>query len=471
MCDLCRRGFMRGVAAIGAAGLIASPLRAQERSGNALPARGEFTIANAAILTMDETLGDIAGGSIHVRNGEIIAVGKDVAGGGQRISGENLIVMPGLVETHWHMWNTLYRSFAGDKPEEGYFPTVARFGQQMTPNDIFQSTRLSAAEAINSGMTTVHSWCHNVRSQAHAEADIRALSEVGIRARHSCGWPQGMSDTQSADQSVIESLAKNWKSWSNEGLITLGVAWRGQFRVKPIEESVYRPEIDNARKLGVPITVHVGSARKLLGHVETLYKSQLMGKDLLLIHTLSATPAELDMIKDGGCSVSVSPGTELRIGYGLPQLSEMLAKGIPVGISVDTSALTGSSNLFAVLKLARDVENVKAESEFKMSAKKALELGTIEGARALGIDDKVGSLKPGKRADVIAINTNALNMAVVTDPAHLVLEATNPENVDTVVIDGRILKSGGKLTALDAPKVVAEARLALADVRERTKWR
>ena len=164
-----------------------------------MPARGEFVITNAYVMTMDPSLGDFDGGSVHVRNGEIVAVGKIVNGGGETIDGAGMIVMPGLIDTHWHMWNTLFRSFAGDKPEEGYFPTVARFGQQMSANDVFQSTRLSAAEAINSGMTSVHSWCHNVRSQAHAEADIRALTEVGIRARHSCGWPQGMPDTQMAE--------------------------------------------------------------------------------------------------------------------------------------------------------------------------------------------------------------------------------------------------------------------------------
>src|SRR5215831_18003293 len=462
MCELCRRRFIGGAAALGAAGaagLFSSPLMAQPRRGDAassrLPARGEFTIANAYVMTMDRALGDIADGAVHVRNGEIVAVGKDVKGGGQKIDGTGMIVMPGLVETHWHMWNTLYRSFSGDKPEEGYFPTVARFGQQMNADDVFQSTRLAAAEAINSGTTFVHSWCHNVRSTAHAEADIRALAEVGIRARHSCGWPQGLPDTQSADQGPIESLARNWQSWSNEGLITLGMAWRGQFRAGPIKPEVYQPEVDNARKLGLPITVHVASSRKAVN----------------LIHMLSATGAELDMIKESGSAVSVSPGSELRIGYGYPQTSEMLAKGIPLGISVDTSALVGSSNLFAVLKLARDCENAKAESEFKMPARKALELGTIEGARSMGLDDKIGSLKPGKRADLIAISPNALNMAVVTDPAHLVLEATGPENVDTVVVDGRILKRGGKLAALDTPKVVAGARAALAGVRERTKWR
>jgi 5-methylthioadenosine/S-adenosylhomocysteine deaminase len=478
MCELCRRRFIRGAAALGAAGvtgLFSSPLMAQTERGNIgaskLPARGEFTIAGAHVMTMDSALGDIADGSVHVKNGEIIAVGKDVTGGGTKIDGTGMIVMPGLVETHWHMWNTLFRSFAGDRPEEGYFPTVARLGQQMNADDIFASTRLSAAEAINSGMTFVHSWCHNVRSTAHAEADIRALAEVGIRARHSCGWPQGLPDTQAADQGPIESLARDWKSWSNEGLITLGMAWRGQFRAGPIKPEVYQPEFDNARKLALPITVHVASARKAVGQIELLYKAKLMGRDVQLIHTLSASAAELDMIKETGSPVSSSPGSELRIGYGYPQLSEMLAKGIPLGISVDTSALTGSSNLFGVLKLARDCENAQAESEFKMTARKALELGTIEGARSMGMDDVIGSLKPGKRADLIAINPNALNMAVVTDPAHLVLEATGPENVDTVVVDGRILKRGGQLVALNTPEVIAGARVALAGVRERAKRR
>ena len=326
MCDICRRGFMRGAAAlgvVGASGMLSSPLMAQAQGGatRRLPARGEFTIANAYVMTMDRNLGDFTSGSVHVRDGEIVGVGQGTSGG-ERIDGSGMIVMPGLVETHWHMWNTIFRSFAGDKAEEGYFPTVARFGQQMTPDDIFQSTRLSAAEAINSGMTFVHSWCHNVRSTAHAEADIRALSEAGIRARHSCGWPQGLPDTQSVDQAPIESLAKNWKDFSNEGLLTLGMGWRGQFRAGPIKPEVYQPEFDNARKLGLPITVHVAAAaHRAVNQVELLYKSKLLGKDVQLVHALAVTPAELDMIKDSGASVSTSPGSELRIGYGYPLIS------------------------------------------------------------------------------------------------------------------------------------------------------
>src|SRR5256886_16016643 len=114
MCELCRRSFIRGAAALGTAGatgLFSSPLTAQARRGDGgsskLPARGEFTIVNAYVMTMDSALGDIAGGSVHVRNGEIVAVGKDVKGGGQKINGTGMIGKPGLVETHWHMWNTL----------------------------------------------------------------------------------------------------------------------------------------------------------------------------------------------------------------------------------------------------------------------------------------------------------------------------------------------------------------------------
>jgi cytosine/adenosine deaminase-related metal-dependent hydrolase len=106
-----------------------------------------------------------------------------------------------------------------------------------------------------------------------------------------------------------------------------------------------------------------------------------------------------------------------------------------------------------------------------MSARRALELGTIDGARSLGIDDKVGSLRPGKRADVIMISTEQLNMGVFTDPAHMVVESTQPGNVDTVIVDGRILKRGGKLTALAVDQIVADAAASLDAVRKRANWR
>jgi 5-methylthioadenosine/S-adenosylhomocysteine deaminase len=110
-------------------------------------------------------------------------------------------------------------------------------------------------------------------------------------------------------------------------------------------------------------------------------------------------------------------------------------------------------------------------SEFKLTARRVLELATIEGARSLGIDDRAGSLRPGKRADIIAVTTRALNMGGFADPAHLLVGSALPENVDTVVVDGRILKRAGKLTALPEAQVVADARAALEAIRKRANWR
>jgi 5-methylthioadenosine/S-adenosylhomocysteine deaminase len=124
-----------------------------------------------------------------------------------------------------------------------------------------------------------------------------------------------------------------------------------------------------------------------------------------------------------------------------------------------------------VMRNVRDAENARTLSEFKLTARRVLELATIEGARSLGIDDKVGSLRPGKRADIIAVTTRALNMGGFADAAHLLVGSALPENVDTVVIDGRILKRAGKFTALPEAQVVADARAALEGIRKRANWR
>jgi cytosine/adenosine deaminase-related metal-dependent hydrolase len=476
MRDFRRRELLAGLGAIGTAGVVPSTLFAAgepaPRAAAPLPPRGEWLIRKAYVMTMDPALGDIADGSVHIRNGRIVAVGKDlVAPAARVVDGAAMIVMPGLVDTHWHMWNTLYRSFSGDQASDGYFATVARYGQQMTPDDMYQSTRLAAAEAINSGITTVHDWCHNARGRAHAEGDIRALQEAGLRGRFSYGWPQGLSDTQICNLTDLESLHRDWTNYASEGLLTLGFGWRGKFRVSPIPPEIHRKEFETARRLGLPISAHVGSARKAKGQIESHAKDGFLGPDVQIVHALSATPEEIQMVKTAGSTVSLSPGSELRIGFGFTLTSEFLAAGVPVGISVDNTSLSGTANLFSALKLARDVENAKSESEFKLTARRMLEIGTIDGARSMGLGDVTGSLTPGKRADVIMISTNALNMGVFTEPAHMALECTQPENIEMVIVDGRVLKSGGKLTSLSTPIIIREARASLEGVRKRTGWR
>ncbi|PYN27477.1 MAG: hypothetical protein DMD99_02255 [Candidatus Rokuibacteriota bacterium] len=190
-----RRAFLRGAAALGVAAHADMAGAAQEaspgRGSFPLPARGEFVIRGAYVMTMDPTLGDIPRGDVHVKNGAIVAVGAGLkAGGAQVLDGRDMIVLPGFVDTHWHMWNTLLRSMAGDKRELGYFPTVATLGKVFTPNDMYQGTRLSAVEALYSGFTFVHDWCHNIRGPEFAAASLRALRESGLRGRFSYGTPR-----------------------------------------------------------------------------------------------------------------------------------------------------------------------------------------------------------------------------------------------------------------------------------------
>ena len=459
-----RRHFLGSLAAA-----MATPAFCQTSK----PQRRELLLRNGYVMTMDPELGEIAGGDVHIRDGQIAAVGKNIsAPRATVINGQGTIVLPGLVDTHWHMWNTLLRSFAGDTPDQGYFATAATFGQVMTPEDMYHSTLLGAAEALHSGITTVHNFCHNVRSLQHAEADICALQEAGLRARWSYGWPQGLADTQVSNLADLETLKRDWAKFANDGLLSLGFAWRGMFRNTALPAQVYRTEFDAARRLGLPISAHVGSAEiDAKGQIAAHAKENLLGKDVQIIHALSASPAEIEMIAKADSPVSLSPGTETRMGYGITKIGEFLDAGVRTGISIDNTVLAGDANLFGLLKLARNIENGKNHNEFKMTARRALALGTIDGARSLGIDAITGSLKPGKRADVIMVSTRQLNMGVFTDPAHLLVGSAQPENVDTVIVDGRILKRGGKLTALPVNPILDHAAASLAAIRKRAHWR
>jgi cytosine/adenosine deaminase-related metal-dependent hydrolase len=126
--------------------------------------------------------------------------------------------------------------------------------------------------------------------------------------------------------------------------------------------------------------------------------------------------------------------------------------------------------MFAIMKAIQNVENARARDEFKLTARRVLELATIGGARSMGLDATIGSLTPGKRGDLILVDTRQLNLAVLTDPAHMLVEAAQPANVDTVVVDGRVLKREGQLVGVDVEALIDETRAALSGVRQRADW-
>jgi cytosine/adenosine deaminase-related metal-dependent hydrolase len=469
-----RRAVLGGAIAAGAISLAHSMTRASAQPaplGGRLPARENLIIRNAYVMTMDARLGDIADGDVHVNNGGIVAVGRNLdAPGASVIDGRNMLVLPGFIETHWHMWNTIMRGMAGDKPELGYFPTTAALGKVFQASDMYQGTRFAAAEAINGGMTFVHSWCHNIRTLEYAEEDVRALRETGIRARFTFGWWQDQRADEPMRSADLEHLHRNWTRYSNEGLISLGFGWRGvpSARDAAVAGDLYKREIAAVRALGIPVTVHANSSG--MGQVAQYMKDKLLGKDLQIVNPIRSTPEEIQGLVEAGSPVSFSPVVGMRIGRGFPQTGKFIAAGIPIGLAIDDTVLGGNADMFAIMKLIRNSENAAAQDEFKLLPRKVLEIATISGARSMGVDHLVGSLVPGKRADLIMISIQDVNLGVFTAPANMIVDAAQPSNVDTVIVDGRILKRQGKLTALDKRQVISEASAALTAIRTRANW-
>ena len=272
------------------------------------------------------------------------------------------------------------------------------------------------------------------------------------------------------DLAGLERLHRDWDGCSAGGRLSLGMAWRGPGGSNPavrVPAPVYRREIETARALGLPVTVHASGPRTAQGQITTLAGGGLLGPDLQVVHANCATADEVAALVDTGTRVSISPHSELLIGYGLPRTAEFLAAGIGVGLSVDSTVLTGNADMFSIMKVTQGIVNAGAHEEFAMTHRQALSLGTVEGARSLGMGGVTGSITPGKRADIICVATAEPNLGVLTDPAHLLVTAAQPANVDTVIVDGRVLKRGGVLTGIDLRQVREEAQRALAGVLDR----
>jgi cytosine/adenosine deaminase-related metal-dependent hydrolase len=193
----------------------------------------------------------------------------------------------------------------------------------------------------------------------------------------------------------------------------------------------------------------------------------MLGKDVQVVHATDAPASDIAILASSGSPVSVSPFTELRVGFGVSNVGAFIAGGVTVGFSVDTTALSGNADMFGIMKVIENLEDGRTQNEFSMPPRRVIEIATIEGARSMGLDDKIGSLKPGKRADIIMIDTRDINDAPTIDVAHTIVEAVEPANVDTVIVDGRILKRHGKLTAIDERRVAAEATAASRAIRLR----
>jgi 5-methylthioadenosine/S-adenosylhomocysteine deaminase len=442
-----------------------------------LPARARLLLRGGYVMTMDQA-GDLPGADVLISDGWIVAIGSKLSEeGAEVIDAQGFIVLPGLVDTHWHMWTTLMRSLGGRGPSEGYFSMTAKVSTAFQPTDMYVAVLLSAAEALNNGITTVHDWCHNIQSFEHAEADLRALTAAGLRGRFSYGATRTTHATQPISIADLERMHRDWSGYGAGGLLDLGLAWRGvqtsvmiqgHPTIHPIPEEVYLTEITAASRMGLPVSVHANSSRTDVGHVAAIHQLGLLSKDMQIIHGLTSTAEEIRLMAAAGASASFSPFAELRIGYGITRILDFADAGVTVGLSIDSTPLVGNADMFSVMKIAQNIENGRALNEFRLLPRRVLEFATIEGARSLGLADRTGSLAAGKRADLILLDTRALNMTPFTDPAYMVVDGAQPANVDTVIVDGRVLKRRGWLTCVDVPALIRAASAASDAMRRRT---
>ena len=454
---------------MGAAGLLPRLADAQPRGvslgARTLPSRDEFVIRAAHVLSVDPTIGNLPTGDIHVRNGQIVNVAASIpAPGVPSIDATGMIAMPGMVETHWHMWGSVARNMAGEEEKTGYFPYSRVLGTQFTPEDNARGVRLALAEALFGGITTVTNWSHNLLSPDYADAEIAAHLDFGGRARFMYGYSRNVKNNETLPLDDVARVQKQYFS-GGDGLLTLGIASRGP-EYNTID--ICKVEWDAARKMGLPITTHISispDAQARFNGVKMLNDQGLLGPDVILVHATNCTPENLEMLARTRTPVSLSPYTEMRTGFGMPPVQAMLGAGVPVALSVDTLLLSGNSDMFAILKAMQNLADGSVRSEFGIKPARVLEMATIDGARALGLADQIGSLTPGKRADIILLRTDALNMAPYTEPVRMVVQSAQPYNVDTVIVDGRVLKRDGRLTGIDVSQVIANARDTITRVR------
>ncbi|MCC7487241.1 MAG: amidohydrolase family protein [Burkholderiales bacterium] len=470
-----RRAALKAAAGLAGGALAPGSLFGQPgagASGKSLPGRGEFVVRGATVLTMDSAIGDFARGDVHVSNGVIVAVGAELASGAATVlDGRGMICMPGFIDTHWHLWTSFLRPLMRiDDARRGYFPVSNRLGRFYTPEDSYRSVRLGLAEALAAGATTVHNWAHNVRSPGHAAAELSAMRDTGMRGRFAYGPAQGMPNEQPMD---LDGLARIQREWMpNDGMLTLGICSRNVGNTAnvlrgniPLE--IVRKDWGGARALGLPITLHTSGPSP----ITFLDEAKLLGPDVQLVHPLLTTPEERQILRERGVSYSISPVGESRrpASAGVMQLGELLEAGVKVSMSIDHTG-TFNCDFFECMRLLYNLHQHRIGARVLLTAKRLVQLATLDGAVDLGIAERTGSLTPGKRADLILVRTGDINITPVGDPYEALVSLAQPGNVDTVIVDGRILRRGGAFTALDHAQIVKEASAAVAALASRANW-
>ncbi|MFE6171173.1 amidohydrolase family protein [Streptomyces sp. NPDC056464] len=434
------------------------------------------------VLSMDPGIGDLSQGDVLIEDGKITAVEREIGADADVLDMSGRIVIPGFVDTHRHTWEASIRNVAPDATLDDYFVDILdTFAPLYTPEDVYAANLAGSLECLNAGITTLVDWSHINNTPGHPDAAIQGLKESGIRAQYA----YGSANTSLADYWFESRIAipgddvrriRDTHFSSDDGLLTMALATRGPgFCV----DDVVTAEWALARELDIPITVHVAMGRLAgrFGMVKHLNDLGLLGPDTTYVHCCYLHEDEWRMVADSGGTVSIAPQVEVQMGHGWPPVMKAVEYGLRPSLSVDV-VTTVPGDMFTQIRAAFGAERARVNADCwkanmpvpdtMLTARQMLEIATCNGAHVAGLEQRTGSLTPGKRADVVAIDATALNIAPVHDPAAAVTLSADVSNVETVIVDGVIHKRDGRLVADSdrARRLVQESRERLLAAKE-----
>jgi 5-methylthioadenosine/S-adenosylhomocysteine deaminase len=434
---------------------------------------GQILIKGGTVVSMDTAIGELRDADVLVSDGRIVEVGESVeADGAEVVDAGDMFVLPGLVESHRHLFYASFRGALVDSTipdwRQEFLPRVAG---KLEPEDVYWSTLFGAVDALQQGVTTVLDWCSVANTPEHASAGLAAVRESGIRAifGHGTSIERKLGNVGVSEGWASAKQLRETELNDDDGLVRLALALLG-----PEQAPWDATEIDvaTARELDVPMSVHIGGLQPPSLGVKQLNDHDLLGPDMNFSHCCSTTDEELRMLAAAGSTATASPSAESILGSGTPSSGRMRAAGLTLAIGAD-SVCCASGDLFQEIRMAIAAERtlrgreifaegrgVEHTEELGLSTRAALEAVTIGGAKACWLGDEVGSLTPGKRADVILLRSRDLNLFPASDVVGTIVGCATGSNVDTVLVDGRVVKRDGQLLRVDVERVRDEAEAA-----------
>ena len=424
-----------------------------------IPHAGRRLIKGGTVISLDPNVGDLMPGDVLVEGDKILEVGRDiVAADAEMIDATGMIVLPGFVDTHRHIWEGLLRNIGTDVPLEGRTSYISfvlhKLAPAFRPEDAYVGNLVSALGAIDAGITTLLDWSHIQGSPAHTDAVVKALEDSGLRAVFAYGFPWWGKWEERQPSWFVRAATEHFST--QDQMLTLALAAPGP---EFTDFEVTRDHWKLAREAGARITTHVGvGSYGLDAKLERFGRAGLLGPDTTYIHCTTLNDTEVQMIVDSGGTVSLAAPVEMMMGHGMPPIQKFLDRGLKPSLSVDVETNV-PGDMFNQMRSVLALQRAFAGGDGKapITARDVLQYATIEGARANGLDAKVGSLAPGKQADVILLRTDRMNVTPLGDPATAVVTSMDTGNVDTVLIAGRVMKRGGQLLHVDWPAVYRRA--------------